>query len=132
MFSTLAEPEKVYSAKIFSLGHTINSNDHTVTVHAKLEKYDKNLIPGLFINAQIEINSDSLYAIPREGLIMGEKNSYVFISISGSYSQVPVKIGLSDENYFSIINPGQNILNHPVVLKGAYFINAAIEGSEEE
>lgn len=131
-FSSLSEPNKKYSGKIFSLGHSIDALDHSVTVHASINNKDKNLIPGLFVNAGILTASDNFYSIPYEGFIRGEDISYIFIEENDRYLRVLVKTGMVNDNYFSILDPEQNILEAKVVVKGAYFINAAIEGLEEE
>ena len=131
-FSTFSEPDKKYWGSIFSLGHSVNTNDHSVTVHASINNKDRNLIPGLFINAGILTSSERLYSMPHEGVIRGEGTSYIYTEKDGVYSRVPVNIGVSNEDYISILNPEQNILDSNIVLKGVYFINAALEGSNEE
>ena len=72
------------------------------------------------------------FSISYEGLVRGEDVNYIFIEKNGKYLRIPVKIGMANDKYFSILDPEQTILNANVVVKGAYFINAAIEGSEEE
>ncbi|MCK4921284.1 MAG: hypothetical protein KAS71_09570 [Bacteroidales bacterium] len=71
------------------------------------------------------------FSIPYESLVRGEDINYIFIEENCKYLRIPVKIGMANDKYFSILDPEQNILKANVV-KGAYFINAAIEGSEEE
>ena len=131
-FSTFSEPDKKYFGTIFSLGHSVNGSDHSITVHASINNKDRNLIPGLFINAGIITSTENLYSIPNEGIILGEGVSYIYTEKDNKYSRIPVNTGISDDNYISILNPAQNILDSNIVLKGVYFINAALEGSNEE
>ncbi len=132
IFHTIAQPDNNYNAKVISVGNSINEKTHTVTVHASLSESNKELLPGLFVNAQIITRTDTLFSLPPEGVITNENNNYVFFKKSGVFQRLTVEPGPSDSNYQSIILQDQNILNSEFVLKGAYFIHAALEAGAEE
>ena len=132
IFSSLSEPLKKYEGEIYSLGHSINNEDHTITTHASIRNKDSNLIPGIFVNADIKIKEFESYSIPFEGLIKGADKDYIFLVSDSAYIKQEVQTGKEQDGFISIIQPGENIINSKVVVKGAYFINAALEGSEEE
>ena len=131
-FSTLSEPDKKYKARIFSRGRSVNKEDLTVTVHASILNMDDNLIPGLFVNAGIIITNAIYYALPVEGLVKARDANYVFMLMDNGYRRLPVQIGPEMNGYIALIKPEENIINSSIVTKGAYFVNAALEGSEEE
>lgn len=132
VFNTLANPGINYQAQIISPGRSINMGDQTVTIHAKLLNTDESLIPGLYVNAEIITLSKKEYAIPKEGVVMGEDVSYLFMVENKEFHRIPVKINMENENYFSITDINQNIIDSLLVLKGAYFIQAALEARAEE
>jgi len=132
IFSTQAMPGKKYEALIISQGRSINDNDKTITLHAKITTKDEDLIPGLYTNAEIIINSIDAYAIPKEGYISGEDMGYIFLYDNAEYKRVPIKSTFSNEKFVAIADPDESIINSELVLKGAYFIQAALESREEE
>jgi len=131
-FYAISDPEKKYSAKILSIGKTIDSENHTITLHATIDNKDKHLVPGLFVNGELNLKTDSMYAIPAEGVVLGESQNFIFIEKSGRYIKIPVQTGPEINGFYPVMNPQQNILSNPVVVKGAYYVNASIEGSGEE
>jgi cobalt-zinc-cadmium efflux system membrane fusion protein len=131
-FNTLANPEISYEAKIISPGRSINEEDHTVTIHAELLHSDNYLIPGLYVNAEIITFSVNDYAIPKEGVVLGEDISYIYTVNNKRFNRIGVKINKENKHSYSILDFDQNIIDSLFVVKGAYFIQAALEARAEE
>lgn len=131
-FSMLADAGKKYRAEIYSLGHSINPTDHTITVHARLIDKEETFIPGIFVNAEIMTSKGNYTAIPGSGVVKGTDVSYIFLSENNRFQRIPVKTGMQDSIYLAIIDPPHTILDANIVTKGAYFLNAALESREEE
>jgi cobalt-zinc-cadmium efflux system membrane fusion protein len=42
-------------------------------------KYDKTLLPGMYMNAEIELNSQQSNVLPSEAIVNYENKNYIFI-----------------------------------------------------
>ncbi len=116
-----ANPEKKFICAIILIGQDI-SRDGTVTVHCHFEQYDKSLIPGMYMNAEIELKSDNLYIIPNDGLVNFEGKQYVFIQTRKQHYQLQEIKTLNSENGYTqlIFADTIGLQNKMFVTKGAY------------
>ncbi len=78
------------------------------------------------------ISNGEFTAIPSGGVVTGADVSYIFIKENGHFQRIPVKTRMQDSIFLALIDPPHTILEADVVTKGAYFLNAALESSEEE
>jgi len=118
---TNTNPEKKYPCKIILIGKDF-SNDRSVEVHCHFENYDKSLIPGMYMNAEIEVKSDSVFALSSDALVSYENKQYVFISKGGNQFEITeVKTGNSENGFTEIIvDTKQSVKYNALVTKGAY------------
>jgi membrane fusion protein, heavy metal efflux system len=65
------QPDKKYECEIILIGKDI-SPERAITVHCHFEQYDKSLLPGMYMNAEIEVSTHKAYVIPNEGLVRFE------------------------------------------------------------
>ncbi len=124
---------KKYNCEIILIGKDI-SNERAVTVHCHFEKYDKNLIPGMYMNAEVEVSTNNAYVIPNDGLVRFEGKQYVFEAIAiGKYEMVEVTTANTENGFTQVIfvegsNPGEKAY----VTKGAYTLLMKMKNMEEE
>lgn len=108
------------------------SADRSTEVHCHFEKYDKSLVPGMYMNAEIELRNNKVYAVPEEAIVRFENNQYVFISHDdNTYSLSEVKTGDSENGFTQIIG-GEILVNKNVVIKGAYTLLMSLKNKAEE
>jgi cobalt-zinc-cadmium efflux system membrane fusion protein len=125
------KPELKYPCEIILIGKDL-SDERSVEVHCHFEKYDKTLIPGMFMNAELEINSNNAKVLPDEALVRFENLSYAFIAKSkNTFEMVEVKLGNS-ENGLTEILINESLQNNKFVVKGAYNLLMQLKNKEEE
>ncbi len=114
-------PEKKYTCEVILIGKDIGS-DRSVNIHCHFEKYDKVLVPGTYMNAEIIGPGRKAIVIPEEALMHDGKDHYVFIErTKGEYEKIKVEPGIQEALDIEIISSGGiNLLNENVVVKGAY------------
>ncbi|MDF2448368.1 MAG: rane fusion protein cobalt-zinc-cadmium efflux system [Bacteroidota bacterium] len=123
---------KRYNCEIILIGQNI-SNDRAATVHCHFLQYDKTLIPGMYMNAEIEIPSDKAFAIPNDGLVQYEGKYYVFVQLSDAKFVMEEVLPLNSASDFTQIqfvhqkNPGDKMC----VTKGAYTLLMTMMNSPE-
>lgn len=128
---TNTNPEKKYPCEIILISKNL-SQDNSAIVHCHFEKYDKSLLPGMFMNADIEINNVASNALPDEAFVRYQNKQYVFIvKEKNSFEMQEVKSGNS-ENGFTEIMDSEKFLNTTFVTKGTYTLLMALKNAGEE
>ncbi|MCC6837277.1 MAG: efflux RND transporter periplasmic adaptor subunit, partial [Bacteroidia bacterium] len=62
------EPDKKYLCEIILIGKNLSA-ERSVEVHCHFDQYDKSLIPGMFMNADIEVKSLEAMALPDDAIV---------------------------------------------------------------
>ncbi len=127
------QPENKYPAKVIYIGKDV-TGDRAVEVHCHLNKEDRSLVPGMFMNAEIEVQSKKAYTLPDEAIVRYGNKQYVFaVRDSSIYEMVEAQTGHS-ENGFTALLPSTNL--HPesqtYVTSGAYALLMKLKNKEEE
>ena len=115
------QPDKKYRCKIILISKDF-SPERTVQVHCHFEDYDPSLLPGMYMNADIETSNHEVYALPEEAIVNFEGKDYVFVdSGNKKYELTPVAKGIT-EDHFTEIKNADSLLAKPIVTKGAYTV----------
>lgn len=108
------------------------SNERYAEVHCHFEDYDKTLIPGMYMNAEIETKSNHALALPEDALVNFEGKHFVFIALSkGQFEMIEVLPGLKENGYIEIKNSNA-LANKKVVISGAYTLLMSLKNKAEE
>ncbi|MCD0474005.1 efflux RND transporter periplasmic adaptor subunit [Flavobacterium sp. EDS] len=125
-----AAPNKKYDCKIILINRDINSNGNT-EVHCHFLKYDKYLLPGMYMNAKIETTSALANALPELSIVSFESKDYVFIETAKQqYQMTEVTVGAKENGYLEILNP-EKLKNKKLVTNGAYTLLMKMKNKEE-
>ena len=124
------KPDLKYPCEIILIGKDL-SEERSVEVHCHFEKYDKTLIPGMFMNAELEINSNNAKVLPDEAIVRFENVNYAFIATSkNTFKMVEVKLG-SSEKGLTEVKMDDSFNNKNFVLNGAYNLLMQLKNKEE-
>lgn len=125
------QPDKKYSGKIILIGKNI-SEDRAVEVHAHFDNYDARLIPGMYMNAEIEIPETKNLALPDECIVSFEGKHFVFKQKdTANFEMIAVEVGSSGDGFTEILN-ADNLKNSKIVQQGAYTLLMAMKNKGEE
>jgi membrane fusion protein, heavy metal efflux system len=128
---TNANPNKKYLCTIILIGRDISA-DRSAEVHCHFEQYDKILIPGMFMNSEIETKSNRSYALPVDALVRFANKQYVFISTTkNTFELVEVQAG-ETENEYTEITIDETLAENQFVIKGAYTLLMKMKNTSEE
>ena len=130
---TNSNPEKKYNCKIILINKDV-SRDRSAEVHCHFENWDKDLVPGMFMNAEIEQSNYQAYVLPEEAVINYEKQNYVFI-VKGNnqYEMIPVETGAAQNGQVEIkLGTNNDLLKNNFVTKGAYSLLMKLKNTGEE
>lgn len=124
------EPERKHPCEIILISQDL-SKERTAEVHCHFKDYDKTLLPGMYMNADIEVKSKNVACIENDAIIHFNGGEYLFTAnADNTFTMIHVEIGISDEGYSEIINAA-DFKNKKVVTKGAYSLLMALKNKEE-
>jgi len=129
---TNSDPEKKYPCEVILVGKDVNA-ERAIQVHCHFSQYDKALVPGMFMNAEIETNNTSAYVLPEEAVVRYNNKQYIFIALPGNqYKMQEVQTGIAGEGLVSIINYNDiNMEQQKVVTKNAYTLLMKLKNTAE-
>lgn len=137
-FNTTSKPDEMMNAVIYQVGKSINE-DKAVKVYATVEEPAKHLLPGMFVNASIESDNDSVLTLPDESVISFEDKSYIFTFYETKkegektvtlFKLIEVTKGVSYDGYTEVTLPdGTADLKGMIVIKGAYNLLSAMKNA---
>jgi len=126
------EPEKKHNAEILLIGRDL-SGDRNADVHCHFENYDKTLVPGTYMNADIQVKNTRAYAISNEALVQFEGKQYIYKVIGNrQFEMIPVNTGKSENEFTEILSPTKDMTsNAAFVTKGAYSLLMMMKNKAE-
>jgi cobalt-zinc-cadmium efflux system membrane fusion protein len=128
---TNSNPDKIYICEILLISQNINS-DGTIEVHCHFENYDRTLLPGMYMNAEVEINIAKSKAITEKAVVNFEGKNYIFKQIGKKkYKMMQVELG-NKENGFVEILKGEPMHGEQIVVSGAYTLLMMLKNVEEQ
>lgn len=127
---TNSDPAKIYPCEIILIGQDVSADRH-IEVHCHFEKYDRSLIPGMYMNAIIDSEAVMAEVIEESAIVSYSGKSYCFIELNkGAYKMVEVQTGLKQGNFLELLNP-EVVKGYPIVTKGAYTLLMKLKNVEE-
>ena len=125
---TNTNPEKKYLCKIILIGKDFSEN-RSVEMHCHFNSYDKTLLPGMYMNAEIEVKSQQSNVLPSDAIVSYENKKYIFVAKQNKqFEMKEVTIGHAENEFTEILS---NDLNEErIVIKGAYVLLMKIKNVE--
>jgi cobalt-zinc-cadmium efflux system membrane fusion protein len=132
----LANESSPRTATIYLIGREITSQ-RTVRVHCHLDKEDPNLLPGMFLSADIETGAEETPVLPSGAIVDHLGKKYVFLEKTGqangnrAFEMVEVTTGIEQNGFVAVNFPGMD--DRPVVVvEGAFDLLGAVKNTSDE
>lgn len=122
---------------IFSIGKAFENQTKSVAVHADISNTDSKLIPGMYVNALIDIGTETVDALPTEAVVKADGREYIFIleeeipadekkgtAKEFHFQRFEVKTGTSQLGYVQITMLQPLPPNAQIVRQGAYYLQS--------
>lgn len=128
---TNINPEKKYLGEILLTSKDVDGSG-IADVHCHFEKYDNSLIPGMYMNAEVQTETSFTNAVPEESIIDFEGKSYVFVEVKKqTYKMTPVTMSESENGFIQILN-FKDFKGKKIVTKNAYTLLMKLKNTGEE
>ncbi|MBL7750444.1 MAG: efflux RND transporter periplasmic adaptor subunit [Chitinophagaceae bacterium] len=130
--SFVEDPLKEYECEVLLVTKNVDENRGAL-VHCHFETQPKQLLPGMFLNARIQVDNVKTLAVPEEALVRYANNEYL-IKVTGknTYELLPVVSGVKQEGKVAVSSTKENLTDVVVVTKGAYTVLSAMMNKGEE
>lgn len=126
---TNAKPDQRFDTKIILISHSLNEN-RSAEVHCHFEQYDKSLVPGMYMNAEIQLNNNLEKVLPDDAFVNFESKDYVFVQEGErTFRMTPVQKGQTAEGVTAIVAPDLN--SKKIVTTGAYSLLMQLKNTGE-
>ncbi len=126
------DPEKKYACEILLIGKDLSMEGNT-EVHCHFEQYDKTLVPGTYMNAEIEVKNNQAFALPTDAIVRFESKEFVYrVKGNNQFEITEVTTGESENGFTEIIIPANSDLaTAEFVTKGAYSLLMMMKNKAE-
>jgi len=115
------QPDKKYDCKVLLIGKDLSA-DRNTDVHCHFEKFDKSLVPGTYMNAEVKVKNSNASVLPSDAIVQFEGKQFVFKVIDNQrFSMMEIKTGEIGNGYTQVILPDSiDKTKSLFVAKGAY------------
>ncbi|MBL7897776.1 MAG: efflux RND transporter periplasmic adaptor subunit [Crocinitomicaceae bacterium] len=128
-FYTSSSPDDVLKGTVFAVGKAFEKDLKAIKVYADISDKRDYLIPGMYVNGHIELDSNMTYVLPKDALIEEAGIWYVFSPQQNnklSFEKIQVQPGASEGNKTEIIFVRAEDSQREFVTNGAYYLNAEL------
>ncbi len=117
--------KELFNAEVHLVGKSIEGNDRTINIHGHLDDAIKQkLLTGMFVEAEIIIDSKKGLAIPSEALVTENNKNFVLLLDNEkngySFKKVSVTIGEKSENFVEILPNTAINASSRILTKGVF------------
>lgn len=124
-------PDQKHPCSIILISKDVNAERYA-EVHCHFEQYDNNLLPGMYMNAVIELKNQATNTLPETAIVSFEGKQYVFIQKEkNTFEMLAVTIGVRENGFVEIKNAPQ-LKQQKVVINGAYTLLMSLKNKAEE
>ncbi|MGV3629885.1 MAG: efflux RND transporter periplasmic adaptor subunit [Bacteroidota bacterium] len=143
--------------KIFSIGKAFENETKSVAVHADILNDKQMLIPGMYVNALIDVGMNKVKALPTEAIVKADGREFIFVleevadedhdhqeghshddeheheekhEKAYHFKRIEVKTGTAQLGFVQVTLLQSIEHDAKIVLKGAYYIQSHLLKSE--
>lgn len=132
MVTFVDDPQTEYECEVLLITKNVDDN-RSALVHCHFEKEPRQLLPGMFLNARIEINSTEVNAVPESAVVRYSNGEFVIEQREDNYFHLlPVQTGIRENGFIEIKNDEIDFTGKKVIVKNAYTVLSQMKNTEEE
>jgi cobalt-zinc-cadmium efflux system membrane fusion protein len=130
-FTDANDKTHIHPATIFALNKAFEINEQAIIVHAKIDEKTEAILPGMYVEARIQIDDNKAAALPDEAIVSNGDDHFIYLEVKkDQFKQIGVSTGASDMGYTEIIPLEEIPANAKIVIKGAYYLLSQLTKGE--
>lgn len=125
------EPTNFYDGEVILVTRNLDENRSGV-IHCHYEKKPNHLMPGMFINATLEVEASEMWAVPESAIARFGNKEYIFASTGkGSFDMLEVKTGIRQKGFVELADDAAKWQGKQIVLQNAYTLLGKLKNTAE-
>jgi cobalt-zinc-cadmium efflux system membrane fusion protein len=124
-FRPPGEGGDVYWGEVMLVSPQRNEAVRTFDVHGHIEKENDKLKPGMYVEAEIFLSGDSVYALPQRAIVKSGDSAFIVTEDKGSYTAERVQTGSTMDGWVEI-KEADRLRDKRIVIDGATRLFAAM------
>lgn len=125
------EPGNKHHGDIILIGKDLGP-DRSTEVHCHFDDYDRTLIPGTYMNADIEVKHTAAWVLPEDAVVRFENKQYIFVKKTDkTFELLEIQPGVTETGFTEILNT-EGLQQKYVVGKGAYTLLMSLKNKTDD
>jgi cobalt-zinc-cadmium efflux system membrane fusion protein len=114
-------PSKMYPVSVLAVAHNINE-DKTALLHCHFDKIPANVLPGMFLTADMVIEAKDAILIPIASVQRFQGKDYIFMqTATNTFEAIEIQVRQSNAAFVTVSNADANTwIGKQIVVKNAY------------
>jgi len=119
--SLTQDPTKKYPVSILAVSQNINE-DKTGLLHCHFEKIPSNVLPGMFLSADIVVETNESILIPVNAVQRFQGKDFIFLQrAQNEYETIEIQVRQTNADYVTVSNAdAKSWIGKPLVVKNAF------------
>lgn len=127
----VSQPNKKIGASIILISKKMDENRSNL-VHCHLDKDDRSLIPGMFIQAKIATAKKEGWLVPESAIVQWGNQQFLFVQTTAkSFEMKPVKV-IAEQGAAVLLEMTSDLKNKNIITKNAYSALMLLQNKAEE
>lgn len=128
---------EIFKGHVKLVGKSFDMENKTVRVHGHIEGKHPEFIRGLYLEAKIWTDEETVAALPEEAIVQEEGMYYIFVKMEATgnevaFAKVPVRIGARDGKMVAITPLEALPENAEIVTGGTFYLYASQNKGEHD
>lgn len=130
--SFVDDPATLYDCEVILVTKNVDES-RSALVHCHFFTQPKNLLPGMFLTAQIDISSEDAVTLPEAAVVRYDNRQWVFEAVGENrFRMVTVQTGVADQGNLEIVNPSAEFAGRKFAVTNAYALLSRMKNTPED
>ncbi|MCC6286306.1 MAG: efflux RND transporter periplasmic adaptor subunit [Chitinophagaceae bacterium] len=130
MVTFVDDPSAQYECEVILVTRNVD-NDRSALVHCHFEKKPKQLLPGMFLNAVINLEDIKTVAVPESAVVRYNKQNFIVVQTADKTFQLtPVETGTIAAGLVELIDKNNTLEGKTIITQNAYAALSKLKNSQ--
>ena len=130
--SFVDDTSAIYECEVILVTKNVDES-RSALAHCHFKTQPKNLLPGMFLNALINLSSDNALTLPEEAVVRFDNKQWVFESVGkNEFKMLEVQTGITENGMVEVRSSLVDFDKRKFVTKNAYAVLARMKNTAEE
>jgi cobalt-zinc-cadmium efflux system membrane fusion protein len=126
-FSVPESGSLTFTGEVYLVGKSVDTQQRTVDIHGHIaDSETKNFIPGMYVDAAIEVNSEAAMCLPESAIVEIDGLNYILVQIKSAseslqFMKQQITIGKKSEGWVEIKN-AKDMKDKTILLVGTFVL----------